>query len=194
MRSIAVIARVLLVATFFAYGVSAPIASADGVFDFTDQTKSTVAAAKIEPKSVPEIKRRTVSITQTITTKDVTALRQRLVEVQAEHASLYTGNELIALIEQTEQAVVDRKAALVEKQKEFDAKLASIRAQLEELRETAAAVGADVSLEIMVTAAKNSKGAKGRPVVKPPVSTAKPSVFGPSFDFDPLPSKSIDQF
>lgn len=154
---------------------------ADDLIDSLDLDEATVAASKVEPKPAPEIKERTVSVVQNITMIDVTALRKRLAVVQAEHASLYTGNELIALIEQTEQAVVDRKAKLAEKQKEFDAKLASIQVQLEELRETAAAVGADVSLELMVTAAKNSKKAEGRPLVKPQASPRSSDSFVPDF-------------
>lgn len=154
---------------------------ADGPFDSSDSDKAAVAASKVEPKPAPEIKDRTVSVVQNITTKDMTALRGRLAEVQAEHASLYTGKELIALIEQTEQAVIDRKAKLVEKQKEFDAKLASIQVQLEELRETAAAVGADVPLELMVTAAKNSRKAEGRPLVKRQDSPRSSDNFVPDF-------------
>lgn len=92
---------------------------------------------------------------------DETPLRKQLAELQALYASLYSGVELVDLIERTKADIAKREAVLNERAQSFDARMAEIRKQLEELRGSAKAVGVGDELEAMIESAGSATQVKG---------------------------------
>lgn len=162
-------------------------------FPPSSPTVSAAADSDADTKAKPIV----VMVPQQVEVLDESGPRRKLARLQAEHAKLYTGDELAALITQAEQAIEDRKTELAERKKSFDEKIEAVRAQLEELEKDAAAVGADVPIGLMLNALDDAKKAKGTPrneVMRP---TAPADAFEPRqapLTFDsfaaPKPKKS----
>lgn len=92
---------------------------------------------------------------------DETPLRKQLAILQGQYASLFTGVELVDLIERTKADIQEREAVLTERASSFDARMVDIRKQLEELRRSAVAVGVGDELEAMIESAGNAADMKG---------------------------------
>lgn len=145
---------------------------------------AAAAAPAVKPDAGEEIyqqgvKWNTVVKQVEIRIADETPLRQELAQLQTRLGSLYSGVELVNLIEQTKNQIVERELVLKERSQSFDQQMLTIKAQLEELRRAAVAVGAGSDLEAMIESA--DKAAKG-PVGASPQAVPQQSK-APSYKF-----------
>lgn len=112
---------------------------------------------------------------------DETPLRQELTRLQQRLASLYSGVELVNLLEQTKNQIAIREAELATRANSFDQKMLTIKQELEELRRAAVAVGAGSELEAMIESANQAakipvgQSAANQPMQPKPTTNEPPS-------------------
>lgn len=131
----------------------------DAAEPVVETSKAAPSAAEAAKPDIGEqiytqgVKWNTVVKQVEIRVADETPLRQELAQLQNRLASLYSGVELVNLIEQTKNQITVREMELKERSQSFDQQMLTIKSQLEELRRAAAAVGAGSDLEAMIESA-----------------------------------------
>ena len=139
---------------------------AQGFLDPVPQPAAAAAPQAAKP-AVPEIKQERRRVEMIVTTVDESAVRARIDELHRQYTNLFTGPELVALLEKTEKAIASRQTELASRAESLDEKMKAIRVQLEELRQDASDVGVRSQLEVMLQAADEIGNAPGTPEAEP---------------------------